>query len=317
MNESPGNGASAEDVACGAPETSHARAASIWREPLLHFLLIGLVLLAVDRLANPGDGDDRVVLVDAKVQAMLVAKFVEGRGREPSAEEYEELVRLWAKNEIMYREALALGLDKGDEMIRSRLVLKMRDLVYGNITVRGPDPGELQAWLAAHRERYDEPRRFAFEQVALADGADAAALLAAARAAGSLPDTLTPRVRRYTWRSRDAIAAVFGDAFADGLAAAAPREWVLLQSADGAHLARVTAVREAEPATLASHRGRVEADWRETQAKLSVRDQLAAIRARYEVRREDGAAGAEARAGEEAPGTVAEPRARPASASRG
>lgn len=188
----------------------------------------------------------------------------------------------------MYREARALGLDQGDEMIRERIILKMRNLVYGNVTIRQPDPGELQAWLAAHRERYDLPRRFAFEQLMLGEDDDAMAALAAARAADAVPAPQANRLRRYGSRSRAAVATTFGASFADPLAAATPGEWSLLESDDGRHLARVTAVQEAVPATLEGHRGRIEADWQEAQAQLSVMDQLADLRARYELRRQDG-----------------------------
>jgi hypothetical protein len=229
---------------------------------------------------------------------MLVRKFVEGRGRGPTPEEYEKLVALWTKNEVMYREALSLGLDKGDEMIRSRIILKMRNLVYGNIVIREPDPGELQAWLEAHRERYELPRRFDLEQVELGAGDDAAAVLSATRDADAVPAAYADQLRRCRGRSRAAVAATFGDDFAEALARAARGEWVLLDSEDGRHLARVTAVHEAVPATLESRRGRIEADWRDAQAQLSVMDQLAEIRSRYVLRRKDSPAGAKADAQE-------------------
>lgn len=127
------------------------------REPLLHFLALGLVIFTVDHLARPAADDQRVITIDEEVEGKVVSLFKEGRGRAPTDRELNRLIHCWLQHEVLYREALALGLDKGDEMIRERLILKMRMVVFNNIVVDSPAEDELPQWFEANRSRYDVP----------------------------------------------------------------------------------------------------------------------------------------------------------------
>lgn len=255
-------------------------------EPLLHFLVIGLLLFAVDHLTHPAV-DDRVIVVDEGVREMLVDKFKQGRGRSPTPTEYERLVKLWSADEAMYREALLLGLDQGDESIRARMILNLRYRLLNNSFIGEPVAGELEAWLEVYRDRFDLPLRFDFELAQLPDGDDPQAALTAARARGELPETYGERLGRYGNRSRADIAKLFGGDFADALVAAVPEQWVVLGSDTGRHLARITRVYDPIPTMIADQPVRVETAWREAQAKLSVIRQVRELQRRYEVRRED------------------------------
>src|SRR5262249_15596855 len=89
-----------------------------WREPLLHFTVLGALLFAIDHhLASRAD-DPHVIVIDAAVDAQARQVFKAARGREPNDEELYALRRVWLDNEVLYREGLALQVDKGDSAIR-------------------------------------------------------------------------------------------------------------------------------------------------------------------------------------------------------
>src|SRR5262245_50283308 len=103
---------------------------TVWlREPLLHFMLLGAVLFALDHLlAGDADGPHTIV-VDAVVDAEARKVFHAARQREPNEEELYALRRVWLDNEVLYREGLALGLDKGDPAIRERVIFKALSMI--------------------------------------------------------------------------------------------------------------------------------------------------------------------------------------------
>src|SRR5690348_11459665 len=100
------------------------RLTALLREPLLHFLAIGSLIFAANAAVAPSVGKDRVVEVTPEVRQSIVEVFRVERHRDPTPDELAPLIDGWILNEITYREALAQGLDKGDEMIRERIMQK-------------------------------------------------------------------------------------------------------------------------------------------------------------------------------------------------
>lgn len=260
------------------------------REPLLHFLVIGLLIFAVDHLVSPDSNEDRVISVDEAVENKLISLFEEGKGRAPSDQDLERLIRRWVQNEVMYREALALGLDQGDEMIRERIILKMRLLVFNNIVVDPPSEEDLHQWFDSNRSRYDFPQRFDLVQFrvadATADGRKLAEDLASTMVEGTVPQRYVDSLRRYENRTHENISGMFGNAFATGLLEQPDNRWHALPSDKGWHVARVEAVHAAVPASFESKRSRIEAEWRKEQQRRQVFEALKEIRERYDIRRE-------------------------------
>jgi hypothetical protein len=105
--------------------TSSRASRNQWaREPLLHFVLIGAVLFGLDHFIAGRADDPHAIVIDAAVDAEANQTFQSSRGREPTAEELKALRQVWLDNEILYREGVALGLDKGDTAIRERVICK-------------------------------------------------------------------------------------------------------------------------------------------------------------------------------------------------
>lgn len=281
------------------PDLSTARARptrqSSWvkkvlRDPLLHFLVLGALIFVADWATRSDANNARVIVVDDKVRNELTAFFRDGQGRDPTESELKVLTDRWVYNEVMYREALALGLDKGDEMFRSRLELKLRSMLIDNVVVDPPTDDDLRKWLDANRERYSAPRRFDFVQFQV-EGSDSEAHAKAVALASQLKGDAVPaeydeEVRIYRDRSQDNIASVFGSDFATGLIGGAGG-WVALHSNTGWHVARMLDDKPPVEADFKAIKPQLEAEWRKAQQNRLAAEAFHRIRDRYDIRIEN------------------------------
>ena len=250
---------------------SSARAASpriksplpAWmREPLLHFVLLGGVLFGVDHVLATRDGDPRVIDVDAAVDAQAIKVFKEARGRDPNREELYALRRVWLDNEVLYREGLALGLDKGDTAIRERVIFKALSMVDAGVKLPPLDEAVLREWFESHRQKYDEPARFDFEEAVLAvDRSEAAARAFAVALNAGAPGDVQAGLRVFKDRPHDNIVQSYGAEFATELEAAPVGEWVPLTSRESTRVMRLKSMKPAIPAKFEEVGNAVRQDW--------------------------------------------------------
>jgi hypothetical protein len=219
-------------------------------DPLVHFLLIGAVLFAISawRGESVSAGREEIVVTAEQVaQARAAAAVLQGR--EPTPEEMEALVEPLVRDEVMYREALALGLDENDDEVRRRLIEKM---TYLTQDLADPAPSSEQAlreFYAANPATFTIPALVSFDQVFFSPGtrgdqleADAAEGLAALRA-GRAPAEVgdrTPLRESYDDAPREQVAVLFGDTLAAALFDAEPGDWTgPFRSDFGLHVVRL------------------------------------------------------------------------------
>jgi parvulin-like peptidyl-prolyl isomerase len=270
---------------------------SFWREPLLHFLLIGAALFALYGVLNRGESDTprEIVVSEARVAA-LAENFAKTWMRPPTAEELAGLVEDYVREEIYYREALAIGLDQDDTVIRRRLRQKM-EFISEELATTEPTDAELQAYLDANAEKFLEPSATTFEQVYFSterrgDDARPAAerLLAALQAGRAGPDpaaagdsTLLPlSMEGATPRQ---IAGTFGEEFVAQLDEAPAGQWSgPLHSSYGVHLVRVVERADGALPTLDRIRPVVLREWQVEQTRRVSDEFYEALRDRYDVR---------------------------------
>jgi hypothetical protein len=223
-------------------------------EPLLHFLLLGALLFAVYELRRAPETRPGEIVVGAGQIEHLAATFVRFQQRPPTPDELQSLVDKYVREEVMSREAVKLGLDQDDSVIRQRLQQKLEFVATDLATTVEPTEDELAAWLAQHPGDFREDERLSFRQVCLVpekhgdrlDG-DLAALLATLRQSGeradieALGDThLLPQ--EVADAPLTSISAQFGADFGSQLASLPPSEWSgPVRSAYGAHAVLVTA----------------------------------------------------------------------------
>lgn len=269
-----------------------------WRrilgEPLLHFLLIGTGLFLAFSLMprDQRSGDAGEIVVSQGQVEHLAAGFARTWQREPSAEELAGLVSDFVREEVYYREALALGLDQDDTVIRRRLRQKL-EFIFDDVAARAePSEAELQAYLLAHPDAFRREPRLSFRQVYLNPDrrgprveADAAQLLAQLSQAGTDLDAAalgdaTLLESAFADVSPSDVAAQFGADFADRLMELAVGAWQgPLKSGLGLHLVQVSERRDATLPVLAEVRDQVRREWdkarRAELKELSYRELLA------------------------------------------
>ena len=226
------------------------------REPLVHFLLLGGLLFAVLSFVGGGAGvADRKIVVTAADIGRLSQQFLRTWNRPPSAEELQNQIDSYIREEVLYRTALSLGLDKDDFIIRRRLRQKMEFLFEG--AMPEPQESDLRAYFHAHESSFLAEPTVSFRQVLVSDSRgstaerDARVLLTKLIAAKSSDleagdPSLLPEHLESAPLSR--VADQFGQDFAQSLAHVELGQWTgPLRSAYGYHLVFVTML---EPAHL-------------------------------------------------------------------
>jgi PPIC-type PPIASE domain len=257
------------------------------REPLLHFLLIGLAVFGAYRFAGPREAatDRRVIDVTAAQEERLAGQFESVWRRPPTRAELGGLVEDHVREEVYYREALALGLDRDDTVIRRRLRQKMEFLGDAGVGGLVPEEAELRAYLEAHADRFAMPAKVTFRQVLL-DGEDPQDVLARL-AEGVDPaevggGTLLPPVMEAS--AQAAVDGTFGAGFFETVAALPPGAWSgPVRSSFGAHLVELLTLEPATAPQFEVVRTAVEEDWRRAKADELREAQYRGLRAQYEV----------------------------------
>lgn len=237
------------------------------REPLVHFILAGALVFALLSGRTPDLGERRIV-VGERVVAGLVNRFQDSFRRMPTKDETDGMIRDWVQDQVYYREALSLGLDKDDEVVVRRLRRKMEAMAVDEAESRSPTDAELQAMIDKDPARYTEDPRTSFEQVYLGPDTpenrqQAEAMLARLRRGESVSGVPLPIPGSFKDASGNDISGQFGDEFAIALRNVAPGGWNgPIASGLGLHLVRVSARKAPQPPELAKVRQRVENDWR-------------------------------------------------------
>lgn len=265
------------------------------REPLLHFFVLGALLFAAYGWLNrgvPGSTGEIVVSQD-QVQALKV-QFARLWQRDPSPEELKGLVDGWVKEEIFYREGLAMGLDRNDPVVRRRVAQKLEFVADGQ-GAAPPTEAELQAWLDANRDRYRVAPRYSLQQVyfdplqrANRVDADIAAAKAVLQRGAVVRGDSTMLPARLDDVPEAEVERQFGSGFAEALRQIPLGGWQgPVRSGFGLHLVELRARDEGRPATLDETRAAVERDLLHARTEEAKAAYYAKLRATYKVRIEN------------------------------
>jgi parvulin-like peptidyl-prolyl isomerase len=269
----------------------------IAREPLLHFFAAGLALFVAAEHHRRAVDLHRIVVTPQQVR-----QLADGYGAEfgvaPSPQALAQLVDGYVDQEVLYREGLARGLDRDDEVVRRRVVQKMQFLAQDLAPPRAPSEADIQAWFAAHRASYAAPASVGFSHIYFTDGSrgpEAARRRAAATLSELPPSALRapergdpfPDLYDYAAVGADQARRLFGDTELSRRLFEAPAgRWAgPFRSAFGWHLVRVQSRTPARPLTLAEARERVVADLMEDRAARANGERFARLKARYAVER--------------------------------
>ena len=247
------------------------------REPLLHFLCIGAAIyLLYGAFAEPvAEQTDKTIVVSAGEIEWMQSAWLKRWNRLPTTQEFDGLVQQYIKETVLYREALTMGLNKHDQIIRRRLAQKLEFLARDLVALTPPTDEELQAYFDKHQARYQQPALYTFTQVFIdpdkrddktLDDAEAIKSTLIARGdaiedAGALGDSFMLQ-SYYPEKDQFEIQRALGRGFTETLISLAPGQWhgpVL--SGFGVHLVYVSSISEPPAPVFAELREAVTQDW--------------------------------------------------------
>lgn len=242
---------------------------------MLHFLVLGALLFGLYFwVGSPSitSTSGKQIDVSAPVIQSLQATWQLQWGRKPTPEQLQKLVDNYIHDEVLYQEALALGLDDKDLIVRRRLIQKMQFLVEDVAGIKEPSEEELQEYLDDHSDRYIIPGKFSFNQVYFSrelhgdnTDTDAQNLLTKLQ---KEPNQAQPRGDRsmlpktYTQASTKTLNNTFGGTLAREMAEVTEKGWHgPFHSAYGSHLVNVTEIEPGHQGSLAEVRKNVRLDY--------------------------------------------------------
>jgi len=267
------------------------------REPLLHFLLIGGALFLFYGLQNEGfdDNRNRIVFTEADIDR-LSTLWEKKRQRPPTQVELDGLIEQQIREEVMYREALAMGLDQNDSIVRRRLAQKVEFISADLAALAEPSDAELADYLATHSDMFEVPGRINFVQVYLnADQRgeyvqqEVQRLLDELTQAGSEVDITTagdPFMlgQHHAQLTEQGVTRLFGEDFASKLFALPVGSWQgPVRSGYGLHLVRIDSKTVARQQELAAVRDKVRNEWFAEQRRTVDKAFYQSLRQRYEI----------------------------------
>lgn len=277
------------------------------REPLVWFLIVGALLFGAENYFNQPAA---TILVDSALRERLGTLWQTQTGMVITEKELESIIQGWIKEEVFYREALALGLDRDDPIVRRRLVQKLTFLIddtagfSGNgvdynpvgsaISDGAPESGEelrrkLEHFYRVNESIYSLPERFSFSQIFFKD-ADAVNKIRRQLENGEnwrmlgAPSMLAGS---YVSRSKKKIASALGPAFIPYMDELVMGEWIgPVKSSFGLHLVRLEKIQPLELPPLQFVEKKVMADYQREQLALRTDRYLEKLLGKYEVANE-------------------------------
>ena len=265
---------------------------SLLREPLVHFLLLGALVCGGAQLF----GEDRQYEIDAGTaqRARLASTYTQQYGTPPTQQQLDSLLAQYVRSEILYREGLALGLDRGDEIVRRRIVQKIE---FVNQDTAGPgeeSEAELLEFFQTHRARYETEPTVTFDQLYFSpdvsgetDARERAvhALNGLQRGAQPAGADLFADGTRFAGVEPLGLERVFGDpAFVTAVFAAPVGSWAgPYRSGLGWHLVKLSARTAARPLELNEVRAQVIDDLRRDAQQRRNEAEFQRLAAKYRV----------------------------------
>lgn len=260
------------------------------REPLLHFLLIGAAIFAVDHFLVTRADDPLTIVVGPEVEREARETFKAARGADPTPEQLAALRQAWLDNEVLYREGMAMRVDQGDSMIRDRIVFKALNVVESNLKLPPVDDATLRAWFEKNRAKYDEPARFDFQEAVLTgENSEAAVRAFAAELNRGAGGEVKAGLRVFKGRPHTNIQQSYGMEFAQALEALPPGEWRALPTREGWRAMRLEAIAAGKPAAFDALRNVVLQDWTDATMSELRTTAVRSLARKYKVRQQGAA----------------------------
>lgn len=261
------------------------------REPLVHFLGLGLALFGIYALVAPKTADDERIVISAAATQNLALEYEKLWSRPPTSAELKALVDARVTDEILTREGVALGLDKDDAVIKRRIRQKYELIAEEEANSEPPTDTDLQVYLKANPDRFRNPPIVSFRQIMVpltGSEAEIEARIAQTRTdleKGVVPDSASSLLPSSMMDVPiDLAARDFGSHFSEALAAAPVGVWSgPTASAYGVHFVKVESRTPATLPALEAIRPLVQREWENARRTRAREARLAELRQRYVV----------------------------------
>jgi len=267
------------------------------REPFVHFLLLGALLFLADALIAKRDAraPGKIVVTQGQIENLAAVHERTWR-RSPTPEEMKGLIDSHVREEVLYREGVALGLDRDDQLIRRRVRQKMDLLVEEAQSLGEPSEPDLQAYLDTHRTRFAIEPRLSFRQVYLDPrregrdlGREIPRLLAELKRAGdsdaaARAGDATQLEHQFEAAQMSDISRAFGTEFTSALATLSRGQWQgPVRSTYGIHFVLIRERIESQAPALAEVREAVRREWTRDRAVARSEEFYRRLLERYSV----------------------------------
>lgn len=249
------------------------------REPLFHFCLIGSLLFIVsEKINNDRERADNLIIVSSARISQLKFQFESTWKRPPSAKEINNLIEGHIREEVYYRGALSLELDRNDAVVRRRMVQKMEFLIDTGSYLEEPVAGELEAYFTANNQSFRQSALLAIEQIYLGEEPDLEKVSQILTTLNSRQDIDIAALGERTFlpghlglSTTEVVDGVFGNGFFEQVLTFPQESWSgPVRSSFGAHLVRIVDRLVERTPAFSEIRDLVRKDWRAAKA-LEVR----------------------------------------------
>lgn len=249
-------------------------------QPISQFFIIAAVLYTAIYWSGKLSSDEYKVRISDQLANDLYLQYKSEHGLEPGEDTFRKYLYNWVQEEILFREAKAMGLDIGDDMIRQRLVRKFKDVLFGEISTSGWDEEDLQNWFNENRSLFDIPPLFDIEEIAL----DKSTYQAQFESIVSGESTATGlKTRKFYRRPPANINQLFGKETINTLEKQDRGGWVLIKNAENLHAVRITKIIASQQSKFEDVRVRASQIYQDQLRKEQLDVRLSDIAAKYEI----------------------------------
>ena len=271
----------------------------LFKEPLFQFLIIGGVIYGAYALfaAPEEDYRENVILVDSNRINGMISEWEARWNRPPTRQEIDGLIQAYIKEDVLYRQAVAMGLNEDDPITRRRMAQKLEFLTSDLARLQEPTEGELEQFFEENKDAYRDPDRISFTQLYFDPDArgdatlvDAERVLKQVREAGEPSEDMAKLSDRFMLQnyfgeaSELDVRRQMGSGFAEAVMQLEPGQWhgpVL--SGFGVHLVYVYSLEKAPPAEFETVQARVLEDWQFKKREEFNAEFLQSLKERYEI----------------------------------
>ena len=275
------------------------RLTRLFKEPLIQFLIIGAAIYGAYALFGTPEEDyrDNIILVDSNRINAMISEWESRWQRPPTRQEIDGLIQQYIKEDVLYRQAVSMGLNEDDPITRRRMAQKLEFLTSDLAQMQVPGEGELEAFFEENEENYRDPDRISFSHIFIDPDArgdatldDAHELLAQLKTEGEPTEETLQKGDRFMLQNYFAAASELdirrqlGSGFAESVLALEPGQWhgpVL--SGYGVHLVYVFAFQAAPAPQFEAVRERVLEDWHTVKREEFNEQFLESLKERFEI----------------------------------